>query len=279
MLAHALVTAPDARPDRWLLLLHGILGSGANWRTFARQIVAARPEWGAVLVDLRLHGGSQDVAPPHTVGAAARDVAELAATLPGPVRAVLAHSFGAKVALAYARDHALERLFIVDATPGPRPGVRGSESTRHIVELLTTLPRELPDRRAFTAWMQERGVSRAVAMWLAMNVRPIARTTRYSFRVDVAGIRAMLEDYLALDLWAVLEAPPGSMETDFVVGERSDVVGAADRARAASCPRTTVHVIPGAGHWVHADAPDALRAIVLERLAARADTRDEARSA
>jgi esterase len=269
MLAHALVTAPDARPERWVVFLHGILGSGANWRTFARQIVAARPAWGAVLVDLRLHGDSQDAAPPHTVAAAARDVAELVATLPGPAEAVLAHSFGGKVALAYARDHAVGRLFVVDSTPGARPDGRGSESTKHIVELLTTLPHDLADRSMFTAWMEERGVSRPIAMWLAMNVRPVPNTTRYTFRVDIAGIRALLEDYFAMDLWSVLEHPPAdrAMEVDFIVGERSDVVDAADRARAAACPRTTVHVIADAGHWVHVDAPDALRAIVLSRLA------------
>ncbi len=52
----------DAEPDRWLGFLHGILGSGANWRTFAKQIVTAKPEWGALLVDLRLHGESRGFA-------------------------------------------------------------------------------------------------------------------------------------------------------------------------------------------------------------------------
>ena len=50
-LAHALVTAPSATPAYWMLFLHGILGSGPNWRTFAKQVVAERPDWGAVLED------------------------------------------------------------------------------------------------------------------------------------------------------------------------------------------------------------------------------------
>lgn len=78
-LAHAILKEPSSTPSRWMFFLHGILGSGANWRTFAKQIVTARPEWGAVLVDLRLHGESQSgFAKPHTIAAAADDVLALA---------------------------------------------------------------------------------------------------------------------------------------------------------------------------------------------------------
>ena len=272
-LAHAIVTAPAASPSRYLLFLHGILGSGANWRTFAKQVVAARPDWGAVLVDLRLHGDSQkDVAPPHTIGAAADDVEELivaleasSSTSPGRVRGVLGHSFGGKVALALARHRRgnLDHVFVVDSTPSARPDARGSESTRHIVELLTQIPDEFPDRQTFTAWMEEHGVSRPVAMWLAMNVRPLPGTTRFVFRVDVPGIRQLLDDYFCTDLWDVLEHPEGAMRAHLIVGGRSNVVDEADRERAKHCPRTTLDVIAEADHWVHVDAPDALRGIVL----------------
>jgi esterase len=278
-LAHSLVTAPtvtaDHPPTRWMLFLHGILGSGANWRTFAKQIVAARPEWGAVLVDLRLHGESQQgFAAPHTLASAAGDVQELIETLENggasggaPVRGVLGHSFGGKVALELARQRKgdLDQLFIIDSTPSARPDGRGSESTRHIVELLTELPNEFPDRAAFTAWIEARGVSRPTAMWLAMNVRPLPQTTRFVFRVDISGIREMLADYFRVDLWGPLEHPPAEspMQTHLVVGGRSGVVDQADREHARRCPKTTLDVIEEADHWVHVDAPDALRALVL----------------
>jgi pimeloyl-ACP methyl ester carboxylesterase len=257
-----------------MLFLHGILGAGANWRTFARQVVAADPTWGAVLVDLRLHGESQaGFEAPHTIGAAARDVAELIveieARTSAPVRSVLAHSFGGKVALELARLRAgdFDQLFIVDSTPGARPDAKGSESTRHVVELLTKLPSEFPDRAAFTAWIEERGVSRPTAMWLAMNVRPLPNTTRFVFRIDLPGIRALLADYFRVDLWDVLERPTGPMQAHLIVGGRSGVVDAQDRERAARCPQATLDVIEEADHWVHVDAPDALRALVLRYLA------------
>src|SRR5690606_1532785 len=58
ILAHERLTAPDSAPERLMLVLHGIFGAGRNWATVARRILAERPEWGAVLVDLRQHGSS-----------------------------------------------------------------------------------------------------------------------------------------------------------------------------------------------------------------------------
>ena len=282
-LAHAIVTSPSlpagSSPRRFMLFLHGILGSGPNWRTFAKQIIAAEPAWGAVLVDLRLHGESQEgFAAPHTIAAAAHDVQELITTIEGAsagrVRSVLGHSFGGKVALELAgqRNRDLDQLFVIDSTPSARPSGRGSESTQHIIDLLASLPGEFSDRNAFTAWIEERGVSRPTAMWLAMNVRPVPNTTRFVFRVDVAGIREMLRDYFRVDLWNVLEGEGTDtkrpMETHLIVGGRSSIVDDADREHAKRCPRTTLDVIEEADHWVHVDAPDALRTLVLGYLAA-----------
>jgi pimeloyl-ACP methyl ester carboxylesterase len=269
------VTAKDATPERWMVLLHGILGSGANWRTFAKQVVAAHPEMGALLVDLRLHGDSQDFEPPHTVASAARDVVLTLDAMRGEighVSAVLGHSFGGKVGIELARQLAsagapLEQLFVIDATPGARPDGRGSSGARHIVELLTTLPDEFPDRNAFMSWIEERGVSRPVAMWLAMNVRPLPNSTRFVFRIDVPSVRSMMMDYFEQDLWDPIEHPEEGRRTHFIVGGKSEVMDEPDRARAERCPRTTVDVIPEAGHWVHVDAPDALRTLVLGYLA------------
>jgi pimeloyl-ACP methyl ester carboxylesterase len=53
--------AAAAPPVRTAFLLHGLLGQGRNWRTFARRLVAAAaeagaPNWRLLLVDLRCHG-------------------------------------------------------------------------------------------------------------------------------------------------------------------------------------------------------------------------------
>ncbi len=63
---HTNTQAP--RPERTLFILHGLLGSGRNWRSWARRLLdgaaAAAPAeggggpWRALLVDLRCHGSS-----------------------------------------------------------------------------------------------------------------------------------------------------------------------------------------------------------------------------
>lgn len=266
-LAHARVTADGREPSRWMLFLHGILGSGANWRSFARSFVAARPSWGAVLVDLRLHGASQGFPPPHTVAACAADLAALRSVIPGPVLGVVGHSFGGKVALEYLRrDDELSLAFILDSTPSARPDARGSESTVSIVKLLEELPARFPSREAFLEHVTRAGNTREIAMWLAMNVRA-EDDGGFGFRLDVPGIRALLDDYFLQDEWDVVEGKR-AVSTHLVIGDRSTVLDTADRDRARrvsdeSYGRVQVHVLPHAGHWVHVDAPRELLALLV----------------
>ena len=182
------------------------------------------------------------------------------------VEGILGHSFGGKVAIECAKSlRELAHLFVVDSTPGARLDYRGSSGVREIVELLRELPESFPDRNSFTSWAEERGVSRPTAMWLAMNVRQDA-DGRFVFRVDIASIRAMMGDYFKVDLWPVIEDPAYLMTTHLIAGGKSEVIDADDRARAERAPRATIDVIRDAGHWVHVDAPDELRQLVLDYL-------------
>jgi len=270
LLNHALVrTSDEHEPECWMFFLHGILGSGANWRTIAKRFIAARPRFGAVLVDLRMHGSSLALPPPHTVESAARDLVALEEQVPGPIRGVLGHSFGGKVALQWLAAEGerldVERAFVVDSNPGARPDGRGSEGTIEVVELLASLPESFATRKAFVDEVQSRGQDLAIAQWLAMNLERDG--DRLRFALDVGAIRALLDDYFARDLWGVVESPPGKTRVVLINGANSNVYDESDTARAraiaARDERVELHVIPGAGHWVHADAPDALHEILV----------------
>ena len=267
LLSHAIVEG-DRGASRTMAFLHGILGSSSNWRSFAKRLIAEKPGWRALLIDLRKHGGSQDADPPHTLAACAADVAELEKQV-GRIDAVLGHSFGGKVALEYVfRKKDLEVAWILDSAPGARPDRRGSESTVQIVKLIGTLPERFDTREDFVAYIEKQGVERGIAMWLAMNVRQAADGKGYVMRADVPALRALLDDYFARDLWSVVEDPARTTKIHIVAGGKSSVLDLGERARAernaAQWPDSTwLHVVPGAGHWVHVDAPNELFDLVV----------------
>jgi len=269
---HDLVTAPSSAPERWMLVLHGILGSGANWRSFARRLAAACPSWGFVLVDLRAHGQSTAAPPPHSLLAAATDLVVLQNKLNRNVRGVLGHSFGGKVALALADvfPQRLDQVWVLDAQPGARPEELDSARTAAVLRMLEHMPEVLPSRERFVEIVEERGYDRTFSAWLAMNLR--RSEGGYVLRVDMTAMRALFTSYYTTDLWHVVDHHEKARDMHFVVGGKSDVVRPVDRERLADAarraPHLQVHTLPEAGHWLHVDDPEALFALVSSALCA-----------
>jgi esterase len=265
-LFHTIVEGEKA--SKTMAFLHGILGSSSNWRTFAKRFVAQKPEWRAVLVDLRKHGASQEFPPPHTLAACAADLVALEQEI-GRFDGVFGHSFGGKVALEYVfAKKDLEIGWILDSAPGARPDRRGSESTVQIVKMIGSLPERFETRDAFVEYIEKQGVERPIAMWLAMNVRQAPDGEGYVMRVDVPALRALLDDYFSRDLWSVLENPARTTKIHLVAGGKSNVLDTGERALAqrvaVQWPNTTwLHVIPEAGHWIHVDTPNELFDLVV----------------
>ena len=276
---HGMVTAPDAAPPRrWILFLHGIYGSGDNWAPFARRLTERQPLWGAVLVDLRMHGRSLTAAPPHTVSACAADLARLEGELDGEVVAVSGHSFGGKVALSYAgrRTTPLERLWVLDSNPGAQPerleqGAASGDIAMHVLSILEQLPRHFAERAELSAFLTSHGLQKGVADWLGKNLQRDG--DGYRFALDVVALRELLDDYLGQDLWSVLADPSVSEETHVILGGRSQSLPESSHRRLneladdVSSPVRT-HVIEEAGHWLHVDAPKRLLELFMEALPA-----------
>jgi esterase len=269
ILHYETVTATDdAAPDRWLYVLHGIYGAGRNWASVARRIVRQRPDWGALLVDLRQHGSSQGFAPPHTVAAAAADLGDLATSsgiLPG---AVLGHSFGGKVALLFAGGDSsaaagVEQVWVIDSTPDT------SEPEGSVWSMLTLL-RSLPDR--FTSrtdlvdGLLRHGIAHPVARWMATNLEPADGV--YRWRFDLDAMEALLRSFFGTDAWTVVESPRAGLDVHLVKAEESSVLSGAAlqrSERAAVQAHTHLHRVPG-GHWVNADNPEAIERLLVQKL-------------
>jgi esterase len=262
ILSHDRVTA-DGEPGKWLYVLHGIFGAGRNWATVARRVTRERSDWGALLVDLRQHGGSQGFAAPHTVGAAAADLARLGEATGGAPAAILGHSFGGKVALAAARLGLprLRQIWVVDSTPDARePG----GSAWEMLEVVRSLPDGFGSRDEAIDGLVARGVASPVAQWMATNL--VSDDAGYRWRFDLDAMDALIRDFFDLDLWAVVEDPLDDVTLHFVKAEESSVLSPAAAARIEGAgERVHLHRVAG-GHWVNADNPDALVELLVAEL-------------
>lgn len=256
-----------AEANRMLYVLHGIFGSGRNWASVIRRFVRAEPDWAARLVDLRQHGDSQGFEPPHTIAAAAADLSHIAEdAFTGPA-AILGHSFGGKVALQYAREYGstLDQVWVIDSTPEARTP---DGSAWQMLELLRKLPREYQDRDDLIGQLTGFGLAMPLAQWMATNLEQ-HDDGRYRWRFDLDALEALLLDFFENDLWDVLEAPPGELQVHMVKARESSVLTHAAVERVETLARQNgrvfLHVIDG-GHWVNAENPEALLALMTRYL-------------
>lgn len=267
ILEHQIV-AGEGDPERWLYILHGIYGSGRNWGTLAKQFVEDRPRWGVVLVDLRLHGGSTDFPPPHTVRACASDLARLEEATARPASAILGHSFGGKVALLRAADgpQALRQVWVVDSPLDTR---EPSGSAWEVLQAVRSLPDRFESRNALVEAMEERGFGPGLGQWMAMN---LTRTDAgMVWRIDWDGVEEMLRDYHATEVWPIVESPPSDVEMHFVRATRSDAIDPSTLERLARAGEATgqvhVHEVEGS-HWINVDNPEGVRELLEGGIAA-----------
>jgi esterase len=265
VLAHERITAPDAAPAKFLYVLHGVYGSGRNWASVVRRVLEQRPEWGALLVDLRQHGASQGFEPPHTIEAAAADVAKLAQSAGMEPAAVLGHSFGGKVALAYSllRPAGLRQVWVIDSTPAAR---EPSGSAWEMLDVLRDVPPVVARREDLVAALEADGVARPIAQWLATNLQPAPGG--YRWQLDLDSIEELLRDFFRTDVWPAVENPAAGVAIHIVKAEQSSVLDGEALARverAAGGDAVLLHRIAG-GHWVNTDNPAALIDLLVTHL-------------
>jgi len=233
-----------------LLVLHGLFGSGTNWRSIARALADCRR---VHLLDLRNHGQSPH-APQMDYATLAGDVAAFLAGH-GIERAdVIGHSMGGKTAMRLAVDEPdkVSRLLVVDIAPAPS----GSDH-EPLLDALRALPVASFSRRAEADAALSRSVPEApLRAFLLQNLKSGAEGLHW--RIDLDAIRGAMPALLASPL---REGETFRGETLFVRGGASQYVREEHLpAIRAHFPHARVETVAGAGHWVHAEQPDAFLA-------------------
>ncbi len=269
-LLHYESVGPDAA-KKVGLVLHGIMGSGRNFRGFARKLAEASQDSRFILVDLRHHGASFHPPGPHPLEAVAEDVFRLADSLGITRAALLGHSFGGKVAMVMARERPgrCAALFVLDSNPGYQHVVLEDPKDHEVLRVLDYLrrhPGPFPNKQQAAWVLMQDGLPERIARWIVLNLE--ARGTEYVWRLEPEAIRQMLGAYFEANLWPVLES-----KTEFpkhvVIGGQSDrhSTGNLERLRSGAAAGTIeLHVLEKAGHWLHVDDPEGLLEILAPRI-------------
>ncbi len=241
-----------------LVILHGLFGSADNWRSHAKQWQEQRR---VVAVDLRNHGRS-----PHaktmSYQAMAEDVIALLDQLGIERCDLLGHSMGGKVAISVARLYPQRLASLIVADIAPVAYDHGHEA---IFDAMRQVEHDAPEsRKQADAAMAKHVETPAIRMFLATNLERGEDGVMH-WRVGLDEIEAAYADIVA--------EPAGedsySGPTLALRGSRSDYVDDSRLSQLKAVLPEAQVVTLNAGHWLHAEAPEAFHDAVDEFLAGR----------
>lgn len=238
-----------------LLILHGLLGSSGNWHTLASNALASH--FRVFTLDLRGHGRSPH-AHPIDYPTMAADVLAFMDRHGLAKTHVIGHSMGGKVAmeLTLTVPKRIDRLIVVDIAP------RAYEPRHRIIfEALQSIdPARFENRSAIDKALATYVPEVPIRQFLLKNLQYDPTTRRYSWQMDLQGL---VRSYNHLNA-AIADGRSFNGPVLFVKGERSDYITEADLPTIGQLfPNARLVTIPGTGHWVHADAPEAFTHAVL----------------
>jgi esterase len=242
-------------------ILHGLFGSGRNWRSAAQHLAAHHR---VLTLDLRNHGAS----PWAERMSYGEMVEDLRATLRArgiEQAALLGHSMGGKVVMLMALLHPgkVDRLVIVDIAPAANPpnllaytrAMRAVDlrGVKRRAEVDVALAGAVPDSAERAFLLQNLVIDEKPARW-RLNLEAIERDFS-----EIVG-------FPDLPVGTAYRGP-----ALFVAGARSNYLQPEHEPGIRRLfPEARIIRIEGAGHWVHAEQPQAFLQTVIPFLSGAA---------
>ncbi|GDX05887.1 esterase [Buttiauxella sp. A111] len=242
-----LQTAQQSTSNSPIVLIHGLFGSLDNLGVLARDL---GQEHTLLQIDLRNHGLSPR-SPEMNYAAMAQDVVETLDEYGFEKAIIIGHSMGGKVAMALTAiaPERIEKLVLIDIAPVDYH-VRRHDEIFAAINAVTDAG--VKTRQQAAAVMREHIDEEGVIQFLLKSFAD----GEWKFNVPV-----LWEQYENIVGWQTI--PTWNEPALFIRGGASPYVDESHRETLLTqFPQARAHVVAGAGHWVHAEKPDAvLRAI------------------
>lgn len=239
-----------------VVLIHGLFGSLENLNVIAKPL---SEHFRVTNVDLRNHGLS-----PHSDEmdylAMANDIVQLMATLKIQKAHLIGHSMGGKVAMQVALTHSelVDKLVVLDIAPVSYP----ARHTKILEALNAVKNADISDRKQADLIMQpyieELGVRQFLLKSLYKNDEG-----KFVWRFNLS----VLDNKYSTITDNINANNSCLCETLFIKGNDSDYILAEHRdAINALFKNVSAKIIHGAGHWLHAQKPQAVNKAINDFL-------------
>ncbi|WLI78320.1 esterase [Kosakonia sp. H02] len=249
-------TAQHSHNNPPVVLVHGLFGSLDNLGVLARDLVQ---DHDVVQVDMRNHGLSPRSSEMN-YPAMAQDLLDTLDELHLEKATFIGHSMGGKavMALTALAPERIDQLVAIDIAPVDYHVRRHDEIFAAINAVSDA---QVTTRQQAAALMREQLNEEGVIQFLLKSFVD----GEWRFNVPV-----LWEQYPHIVGWETV--PAWDKPALFVRGGNSPYVTEAYRDDLlAQFPQARAHVIAGAGHWVHAEKPDAVMRAIRRYLAEKAN--------
>jgi esterase len=242
-----------------VVILHGLFGSGDNWRSHAQALAAQRE---VLVPDMPGHGESmhpRSYRYPVLAEIILNALEELGLATEGRPVSLLGHSMGGKVAMAIAfvRPEAVGSLIIADIAPREYP-------PRHeqIFDAMNRVAAARPDSRSDGDTILSQGIpERSVRLFLLKSLVP--DDDGYRWQLDLNGL---LSGYDEIRGWPFTDDQFPRRTLIIAGGDSPYVSGGDTGAITRHLPAARIETIPDAGHWLHVEARERFLSLVVGEL-------------
>lgn len=232
-----------------LVILHGFLGMGDNWKTLANKF--AENGYEVHLVDQRNHGRSFR-SDDFSYDLLAEDLKQYCTDKGLRDINLIGHSMGGKTAMLYATIYpdSVGKLIVADI--GPKFYPQHHQKILEGLQALASNVDAMKSRSAADDYMSQYIKDAGVRMFLLKNLYWVEKG-QLGMRINLPVLVSHIEE--------VGKALPEGRTYDgpvlFLRGEHSDYIKDTDERELFSAfAKATITTIPNAGHWLHAENPD-----------------------